>query len=700
MNIRRNDPCPCGSGRKYKVCCLKKQDIMEFRQLQADRFFDSKHSLTVKMLEFLHTYVPSQERSAANRLFKEVHKLPSSSKLVDYYSKFWLCYFYTFRNGLRGVEWFSQKGKLFSPSEQALLATWVQMKPRLLQVTGEETDGITVTDLITKETFFLPYCETLKQVWPWGVALAMLEPFGEHHCIHGISSFESPIFANKLADMILEKMQETGESYPAVMQQHFLQLVQCTFSQPEEQTVTEEETTLVYQVFDFKQAVLFLQDHKAGLYSDHFEKENKKAQFSWTGPWYQYTDSSFPGIIQASEVHASIDLSDQRLTFKTKDPEIVKEFMSNADRFPSVLKLMEQSKETISISKDMSLRTTNLRLEREDTPPWFTLYAQKLMHMKLGVNKPRLTEQSGENKTLEAWLREAEYRMMKLMRGQFPTNDQPFDPNPLRRELGLPRSPFVSKDRHCSIVQVEVVAPQIEVIPDDDVPYYQQFGLTPETAFSFYASDLVQFFKFKTTGKSSSTLKKYQWGIEKLVHYFLSLNREQPEDWNQCDRPFWENLIAGFYVLDSYQGSMSQAQAFLSVMKQLAAWLDQKYAAEHGALVREILKESEEELLAAVAANRASINLTPDKMMYQQVHEGYLEVLSVHANEVALRPLHHDNVFLVGWLDADNLRTGMLVHGILGEKGANKAVIIEIKAIYPSCARHFLGCSEELVLVK
>lgn len=21
---RRNDPCPCGSGRKYKQCCLKK----------------------------------------------------------------------------------------------------------------------------------------------------------------------------------------------------------------------------------------------------------------------------------------------------------------------------------------------------------------------------------------------------------------------------------------------------------------------------------------------------------------------------------------------------------------------------------------------------------------------------------------------------------------------------------------------------
>ena len=25
---RRNDPCPCGSGRKYKQCCALKQDRM------------------------------------------------------------------------------------------------------------------------------------------------------------------------------------------------------------------------------------------------------------------------------------------------------------------------------------------------------------------------------------------------------------------------------------------------------------------------------------------------------------------------------------------------------------------------------------------------------------------------------------------------------------------------------------------------
>jgi hypothetical protein len=27
--IGRNDPCPCGSGRKYKLCCLEKDEATE-----------------------------------------------------------------------------------------------------------------------------------------------------------------------------------------------------------------------------------------------------------------------------------------------------------------------------------------------------------------------------------------------------------------------------------------------------------------------------------------------------------------------------------------------------------------------------------------------------------------------------------------------------------------------------------------------
>jgi len=32
--IKRNDPCPCGSGKKYKKCCLRKHKQAHYEKLQ------------------------------------------------------------------------------------------------------------------------------------------------------------------------------------------------------------------------------------------------------------------------------------------------------------------------------------------------------------------------------------------------------------------------------------------------------------------------------------------------------------------------------------------------------------------------------------------------------------------------------------------------------------------------------------------
>lgn len=47
--IGRNDPCPCGSGKKYKKCCLSKDEVVRAKELvsvsemsdtELDRFLD------------------------------------------------------------------------------------------------------------------------------------------------------------------------------------------------------------------------------------------------------------------------------------------------------------------------------------------------------------------------------------------------------------------------------------------------------------------------------------------------------------------------------------------------------------------------------------------------------------------------------------------------------------------------------------
>lgn len=40
--VGRNDPCPCGSGKKYKKCCLDKDEV--------DDFFSGQHSLQAHLV--------------------------------------------------------------------------------------------------------------------------------------------------------------------------------------------------------------------------------------------------------------------------------------------------------------------------------------------------------------------------------------------------------------------------------------------------------------------------------------------------------------------------------------------------------------------------------------------------------------------------------------------------------------------------
>ncbi len=48
MNIGRNEPCPCGSGKKYKKCCLSKETAISTSEKKSEKVPDSKHYFSFK----------------------------------------------------------------------------------------------------------------------------------------------------------------------------------------------------------------------------------------------------------------------------------------------------------------------------------------------------------------------------------------------------------------------------------------------------------------------------------------------------------------------------------------------------------------------------------------------------------------------------------------------------------------------------
>ncbi|HJV45073.1 MAG TPA: SEC-C metal-binding domain-containing protein [Bacillota bacterium] len=455
MTMGRNDFCPCGSGKKYKKCCLKKESITNISQLPADQFFQLKYQLTIKMLRFLDGNLPAWERLQAISQFKKVQQKETSPKIKEYNNHFWLCYFYTFKNGLRGVEWFDRKANNLSIIEKELLARWVQMRPRLLQATKMETSGITVTDLITKEEFFLPYCESLNRAWPWGISVTMIEPFGEAYCVHGVTSFKSPSLGHELTKIIYQKMDNTGQNYPDVMLNSFLELSESTIAPPQ---------------------------HEEMNYLPAYQEE------------------------------AAVTLNKPIPLFEDQTP----------------LQLAE----------------------------------------------------SGETDVLESWIREVEYRGTIVTKSV----ESALTINPIRKALGLPLSPFAPKEQSGT---VDTMTDQVSVISEEDFVFYQQLGITHETA--FYGTDLVTFFKEKTIGKSVGTVKKYEWGLQKFVHFCNQLGELLPNCWSACTQSFWHDMIHS-----SQDERANKNQSFRSTIRGFTKWLDKNHVSNHSLFVDNVLEAIEE----------------------------------------------------------------------------------------------------------
>jgi len=88
VKIGRNDPCPCGSGKKYKKCCMNKSDVanqVKYQRLDSGWTLNRIKRLTTKeLLEILQTAgIDINE----NGFVKEIKRAPSAKELLDQWIK-------------------------------------------------------------------------------------------------------------------------------------------------------------------------------------------------------------------------------------------------------------------------------------------------------------------------------------------------------------------------------------------------------------------------------------------------------------------------------------------------------------------------------------------------------------------------------------------------------------------------------------
>jgi len=115
--------------------------------------------------------------------------------------------------------------------------------------------------------------------------------------------------------------------------------------------------------------------------------------------------------------------------------------------------------------------------------------------------------------------------------------------------------------------------PSESILTNEDIPFYENLGFTPETIDSFYAKPLVDFFKEKIAGKSENTVRKYKNSLFDLREV---LESHSYHSWDDLTETQWENILTNDYFNMFESVSKTQVKDFLSTVKALAKWLDDK----------------------------------------------------------------------------------------------------------------------------
>lgn len=128
--VGRNDPCPCGSGKKYKKCCERVVTIRHAEGLREGRDRDLLKNLLADLNQWFHQYWKMEKQSKWSHRFKELLHLPLQDPVPQSFSfsfQYWLLFDAPCVQNKRPVElWASTVRR--TPEKERVLKSYLDSK--------------------------------------------------------------------------------------------------------------------------------------------------------------------------------------------------------------------------------------------------------------------------------------------------------------------------------------------------------------------------------------------------------------------------------------------------------------------------------------------------------------------------------------------------------------------------------------------
>ncbi|MDQ0857193.1 cyclin family protein [Bacillus sp. V2I10] len=260
MDIGRNDPCHCGSGKKYKKCCMKKETSIEaIRHGELEK-------IQGELMEFASVNFGRQIdvviKEKMGKLDREEFKNVYGALLI------WAVFSVSFANG-KIIDSFVEKkrSEKIRPSTMSQLEKWKETVPAfsvIESVISEE--WITVKDI---------FSEDIKKVKvealsfeEGGMLLGYLLPYGDYYMYYlmglGFEAKETAQNSGLTKHLFEESEFNSPEEF---MVDHFPEMILQLLGETEEEAAEELAEELVWDDLNYRNIALKVENNllKAGI---------------------------------------------------------------------------------------------------------------------------------------------------------------------------------------------------------------------------------------------------------------------------------------------------------------------------------------------------------------------------------------------------------------------------------------------------
>lgn len=215
--VGRNDPCPCGSGKKYKKCCMLKETSVDLEAFRANR---TEENLRSEILRFATGTRFKDEMAEAFGKY-HLNKIDASLLLkqdplenIRFLDWFINDHLHS-KDNKRLIDIFGElRGKHLDEDQRKLLEEWKASRRGAFEVESTEGGVLKVKDLFTEESLSLEDKAACEEVKPGEIVVARITSSRGKKTLAGAPIILAADSKQKLADSVNGEFNKYRESHP------------------------------------------------------------------------------------------------------------------------------------------------------------------------------------------------------------------------------------------------------------------------------------------------------------------------------------------------------------------------------------------------------------------------------------------------------------------------------------------------------